>query len=137
MEYEDMLQKALDEIEQKDELATGARFEPPTPTVNHDGSFTVYNNFTKTAEYVGRKDGELLTYFKEELATSATLKDNGRARFKGDFDADGLSDVLNQFVESYVLCNECSSPDTRYEEQSGVEVIRCTACGANQPRPDN
>ncbi len=133
MEYDDMLDRAL---EQTANLGDGGgRFSPPEPEIQEDGAFTIYKNFRATAKYMNREVPELLTFFKDELATNASLDASERARFKGEFDLSDLNSALDEYLDGFVLCEQCSSPDTHYEELQGVEVIRCDACGATAPKP--
>ena len=132
MNYDDMLDRAYDQVTDFGE--TDTRLEIPTPDTSFDGSFTEYSNFHETAQTLNRDKKELLTFFQDSLATNGSLDDRV-ARFKGQFSDEELEEYLNEFFETYVGCEQCGSPDTKYEEQSGVEVIRCTACGATSPKP--
>lgn len=135
MDYDQMLERAIDKTTNHTEK--GSRFDPPTPDTQEDGAFTLYNNFRSTANYLNRDIKELQTFFKEELATNASLDDSGRVRFKGEFSAQDLKDALDAYVDAYIMCDQCTSPDTKFETQHGVEIIKCTACGATNPKPEH
>jgi translation initiation factor 2 subunit 2 len=134
MDYKDMLERALDSVEQN--IDHEHRFAVPDPQTNKDGSFTVFQNLSEVASRCDRDEKELLTFLQNELATNATTTSGGESRFKGEFSSSDFKQAVELYVEDFVLCQQCQSPDTRYENQSGVEVIRCTACGATNPKPN-
>lgn len=132
MDYEDKLDRAYEQITNPED--TSSRFELPEAETTFDGSFTEYRNFSKAVQRLNRDKQEVLTFLQSSLATNGSEED-GMASFKGRFSADEIDQYLQEYFEMYVECNQCSSPDTKYEQQSGVEVIRCTACGATNPKP--
>lgn len=132
MDYNDKLDRAYDRITEFGE--SDIRFEIPDPETSFDGSFTQYRNFRKTAQKLDRDEQEMLTFLQDSLATNGSLED-GVASFKGQFSTDDIHEYLLEYFETFVECDQCSSPDTQYEKQSGVEMIRCTACGATNPKP--
>lgn len=134
MDYEEKLDRAYENMEQNT-LNSNTRFNPPNPQYEIDGNFTIYRNLNQTAKYINRDVEELFTFIKKELGTNGSY-DEKRGRFKGDFDSDDLQEVLDEFIEKFVTCSQCGSPDTKYQIQAGVSVIKCTACGATQPKPE-
>jgi translation initiation factor 2 subunit 2 len=134
MDYEDMLDRAMDVVEQNFEQDD--RFSVPEPDTTEDGSFVIYENLSSTAKVCNREEKEIMTFVQNELATNATVTSSGESRFKGNFSTSKFEKAITKYVDKFVKCEQCSSPDTRYENQSGVEVIRCTACGATNPKPD-
>lgn len=133
MNYNEKLNKAygeVDEIEEKSE-----RFQVPTPKITEDGSDTIYSNVITTAQSINRSKSELITFLKEELATNATLEAR-KLKLSGEFSDKDIKDAVDRFVEMYVLCSECESPDTKYDD-SGKESIKCTACGAVSDKPNH
>lgn len=127
-----MLDRAIEDIDYSKTNSAG-RFNPPDPECQKDGNFTEYRNLHRTAKYVNRDPSELFTFIKNELATNGTLKDDS-ARFKGSFTDNDMLEVINEFINEFVLCMECNSPDTKYESINGVDMIKCTACGASRPK---
>jgi translation initiation factor 2 subunit 2 len=134
MDYDDQLDRALDES--PDIAETGSRFEVPDPTVRTEGSATVYENFEATLDRLNRDRNHLLKFLQTELGTSAQIDARGRARFTGDFKQRRVADALEEYVDSFVLCSECGSPDTRLVTENGAEVLKCDACGALSSLPD-
>jgi translation initiation factor 2 subunit 2 len=134
MDYEDQLDRAL---EQSPDIAEGGgRFEVPDPDVRPEGHVTVWENFEAVHDRLARDPDHLVRFMQSELGTSAQIDDRGRARFTGDFKQRRVADALETYVEDFVTCSECESPDTRLVEERGTTVLKCDACGALSSVPD-
>lgn len=128
MDYEEQLDRAMAE---KPDIAGGeSRFEVPEPNVRQEGNETIYENFSETLDRLGRDRRHVLKFLQNEFGTSAQIDDAGRARFTGDFDADRVAAILDEYVDTYVTCPECGLPDTKLTKEKGAELLVCDACGA-------
>ena len=67
---------------------------------------------------------------QNEFGTSATIDDLGRARLTGSFPATRFSSIIQSFSQTYVICPDCSLPDTKLEEKDNSTMIHCEGCGA-------
>lgn len=128
MDYEDQLDRALEET--PDIEGTASRFSLPDPEVRQEGNVTVYENFQSTLDTLDRDEGHLMKYLQNELGTSASIDERGRLRLTGEFRQSRVREAMNEYAERFVLCSECGLPDTRIEKESGAEILRCEACGA-------
>ncbi|MFB6196167.1 MAG: translation initiation factor IF-2 subunit beta [Haloplanus sp.] len=134
MDYEDSLDRALTETP---DIADAAdRFQVPDPEVRPEGNVTIYENFQATHDRLNRDQHHLFKFLQTELGTSASIDDRGRARFTGDFKQSRVQDAIDEYVETFVTCSECGSPDTRLVEERGTTVLKCDACGALSSVPD-
>ncbi|MGM0398535.1 MAG: translation initiation factor IF-2 subunit beta [Halobacteriota archaeon] len=128
MDYDEQLERAL---EDKPEIAgEDVRFDVPDPDVRPEGHVTVYENFQATVDTVGREEEHLLKFLQDELGTSAQIDERGRARLTGEFNERRIQAVLDDYVDTYVLCPECGLPDTKLTTEHGAEILECDACGA-------
>ncbi|AFK19475.1 translation initiation factor IF-2 subunit beta [Haloferax mediterranei ATCC 33500] len=134
MDYDEQLDRALSET--PDVAESGDRFTVPDPTVRQEGNVTVYENFAETYDRLARDADHVVKFFQSELGTSAQIDDKGRARFTGEFRQRRIAEALEDYVESFVLCSECGSPDTRIVTEQGADVLKCDACGALSAIPD-
>jgi translation initiation factor 2 subunit 2 len=134
MNYDDQLERAMSE--KPSETAAGDRFEVPDPVVRTEGNVTVYENFRATHDRLARQPRHLRSFLQSTLGTSAEIDDVGRARFTGSFSRERIADALAEYVDTYVRCDECRSPDTRLVTDDGATVLRCDACGATSPVPE-
>lgn len=128
MEYDDMLDRAIEETPDIDER--GSRFEVPDPAVRPEGNVTVVENFQELVDTLNREESALLKFLQDELGTAARIDESGRARLTGDFKQGRVADAVEAYTEGYVICSECGLPDTRIVEQGGTDVLKCDACGA-------
>lgn len=134
MDYDDQLDRALDAT--PDIESSGSRFDVPEPDVRQEGHVTVYENFQATLDRLDREEGHFLKFLQNELGTSAQIDERSRARLTGSFDAGRVGDVVDEYVETYVLCPECGLPDTNLEREHGALLLQCDACGARSPVGD-
>ena len=134
MEYDDALDRALDQSPEME--GSGGRFQVPDPEVRPEGNVTVYENFQSTVDTLNRDDTHLMKFLQSEVGTSAQIDESGRARLTGDFRHDRIADAIDEYVDIYVRCSECESPDTRLVEEQETMVLKCDACGALSPVPD-
>ncbi|AKH98088.1 translation initiation factor IF-2 subunit beta [Halanaeroarchaeum sulfurireducens] len=128
MDYDEQLDRALEN--KPDTAGEETRFDVPEPRVRPEGHVTVYENFQATVDRLGREEDHVLKFLQDELGTSAQIDERGRARLKGEFNRRRIQNVLDEYVETYVLCPECGLPDTKLTTEQGVERIACDACGA-------
>lgn len=128
MEYDDMLDRAIDETPDIEER--GSRFEVPDPEVRPEGNVTVVENFQELVDRLNRKESALLKFLQDELGTAARIDESGRARLTGDFKQRRVANAVEAYTDGYVICSECGLPDTRIVEQGGADVLKCDACGA-------
>jgi translation initiation factor 2 subunit 2 len=134
MEYDDALNRGLDEAPDVEEVAS--RHEVPEPEVRPEGNVTVYENFQETVDRLDRDEDHLLKFLQSELGTAATLDETGRARLTGDFKRARVRDALEAYADGFVRCSECGLPDTRLVTENGATVLKCDACGALSAVPD-
>ncbi len=128
MDYEDQLDRALEQA--PDSEASGSRFEVPDPEVRDEGNVTVYENFQDTLSRLNREQDHVLKFLQDELGTAAQIDESGRARLTGSFNTRRMENVLDTYIDQYITCPACGSPDTYIVEEGGAEKLQCEACGA-------
>ncbi|MEA5386541.1 translation initiation factor IF-2 subunit beta [Haloarculaceae archaeon H-GB11] len=134
MDYDDMLDRAIEDA--PDIEGTSDRFDVPDPDVRQEGNVTVYENFQATTKRLDRDPDHVMKFLQNELGTSGHIDESGRARLTGDFGERRIREAIDEYTEEYVLCSECGLPDTRFERESGVLLLRCEACGARSATKD-
>ncbi len=127
MEYEKMLDRLYMSLPEK--TVSKERFEIPQLEASQQGKKTIIRNFSQVFKALKRDEKHFYKYFTKETATAAVLAE-GKLTMTGKFGQDTISKLFNSYVKEYVLCHECGKPDTQIVEQSGVKVLKCTACGA-------
>ena len=128
MEYDDMLDRAIDETPDIEERES--RFEVPDPEIRQEGNVTVVENFQALVDRLNRSESALLRYLQEELGTAAAIDESGRARLTGGFKRRRVAAAVDEYTRGHVICSECGLPDTRIVDQNGADMLKCDACGA-------
>lgn len=129
-EYEALLARAKKKLPQK--LESHDRFKIPEPDVMIEGKTTVIRNFADIVDTLRREPDHLLGFLLRELGTAGTM-DGPRVVFKGKVGTSQIIERIDNYVEEYVLCSECESPDTHMVKEGRVSILQCETCGAHRP----
>lgn len=96
---------------------------------------TVLLNLFDISKALDRDTDEIVKYLGCRLGVSTTP-----CSIKGEHAATTLQNVLQDYIESYILCRNCNSPETRYKlkrhQEHKLLCLRCAACGAVEPIPE-
>ncbi|HLC36056.1 MAG TPA: translation initiation factor IF-2 subunit beta [archaeon] len=130
MDYEHMLDRIY--LSLPKEALSKERFQMIEPDSFTQGSKTIVKNFSQIIKLISRDSRDLMKYLSKESATSVNEEDQ-RLIINGKFAKDQVSKWFTAFVNEYVLCHACRKPDTKIDEQKGVKMLKCTACGALNP----
>lgn len=131
MDYDDMLDQAIDETPEID--GSSERFELPDPELRQEGKATVFENFQAVCDRLSRDEDHVMKFLQDEVGTSGHIDERGRARLTGEFRERRLADAIDAYAAAYVFCPECGLPDTKLKTEQGTTVLRCEACGAQSP----
>lgn len=127
-EYRKLLDRAIAQL--PPESLKKDRFEIPRPSSSISGSRTILYNLKDICDRLKRDRNHLLKYLAGELATSATI-DKDRTIFQGKFDNRILGQLIERYVNEFVLCPVCHQPDTRIARKERIYFLVCDACGAS------
>jgi translation initiation factor 2 subunit 2 len=116
-EYRLLLKRARSKLPEK--VMSGERFVLPDVDVIYEGKTSVFRNF-----------GDIVDLMR--LGTAGT-QDGRRVVFKGRVASKAIEDRIRSFVEMYVLCHECTRPDTHLIKEGRTVILECEACGAHRP----
>ncbi|UCG45210.1 MAG: translation initiation factor IF-2 subunit beta [Candidatus Bathyarchaeota archaeon] len=126
-DYEEMLKRA------RSQLPSGSlkhkRFEIPRPRCHVVGMRTVFRNYKETCDVLNRDAHHLLKFLSREMATAGTT-DKSRVVFQGKFSYDTFERLLKRYVDEFVTCPVCKSPDTKIVREKRLCFLICEACGA-------
>lgn len=127
-EYRKLLERAIAQLPPESEKKD--RFEIPRSVSSISGNRTILYNLKDICDRLKRDKNHLLKYLAGELATSGTI-DGNRAIFQGKFDNRALEQLVERYVNEFVLCPVCHQPDTRITRKDRVYFLVCEACGAS------
>ena len=128
LDYEKLL-KRIEKKLIKNSKVTDGRFELPTVDVMWEGQKTYLRNFTEYPKLMRRDPSKLLQYLSKEFAVPAERVGES-AMFIGKRDPDDFTRLLKIYVNDYVRCLTCQSPDTRIQKEKRIHFLICEACGA-------
>ena len=129
-EYRALLQRARSKLPEK--VMSGERFQLPDVDVIYEGKTTVLRNFGDIVDLIRREPAHVLGFLLKELGTAGT-QDGRRVVFKGRVPSKAIEERIRSFVEMYVLCQECTRPDTHLIKEGRTVILECEACGAHRP----
>ena len=126
--YEKLL-KRIDGERSKNSAETDSRFELPPVDVMWECQRTYLRNFSDFPKIMRRDSAKLLQYLSKEFAVPAE-RIGDSAMFIGRRDPDDFTRLLKIYVNDYIMCPTCKSPDTRTEKEKRISFLICEACGA-------
>jgi len=129
-EYAKLLERAKSKLPHETEVHE--RLKIPDPDIMVEGKTTVIRNFGEIADVLRRDPQHMFGYLIRELGTAGTLEGK-RAIIKGNATFSQISERLVRYVDEYVMCSECSRPDTRIVKEDRVQILVCETCGAHRP----
>src|SRR5579862_3015504 len=97
-----------------------------------NGIKTVIPNILDVAHDLGRPPIYLTKFFGFELGAQAKVVGDGptqRHIVNGAHDKEKLQDLLDVFINKFVLCGECKNPETALIIKNQHVLRECKACG--------
>ena len=126
--YENLL-KRIEKNLSKNSTDTDSRFEIPVVDVMWEGQRTFFRNFAEYPKILRRDPNKLLQYLSKEFAVPAE-KIGDSAVFVGKRDPDDFTRLLKIYINDYINCTTCKSPDTKIVKEKRISFLICEACGA-------
>ncbi|MFH1174103.1 MAG: translation initiation factor IF-2 subunit beta [archaeon] len=127
MNYEEMLARAKQQL--PEDAENKERFVIPKVTGHIEGNKTIVSNFGQIADILRRPKQHLLKYVQKEMATPGDLRGNA-VIFLTKLAAGKINEKITQYADEFVICKECSRPDTKLTKEGSTYIMLCQACGA-------
>ena len=108
------------------------RFELPKVKGHIQGNSTIISNFHQIVQVLGRNKGHILKFLLKELATPGEITKSALL-LRRKVSASNVNEKVNKYANMFVICPACSKPDTKIIKETGVNFIRCMACGFKNP----
>jgi translation initiation factor 2 subunit 2 len=128
-DYDKLLDRARSQVPEDAFKRTGERFQVPEVQLIVQGNRSIWQNFQEIINILNRPGKEVLKFVSGQLGTAGNVE-GGNALFNGKFTSELVDEVLNRYVDSYVICPVCTRPDTEIVKESGAYYLTCSACGA-------
>lgn len=128
-DYDSLLDRARSQVPEDAFKKSGERFKVPDVQLMVQGNRTLWQNFQDIINVLNRPGREVLKFVSGQIGTAGNIE-GGIAIFNGKFTEAAVNDILNRYIDSYVICPVCSRPDTEIAKEDKKYVLRCSACGA-------
>ena len=128
-DYDKLLDRARSQVPEDAFKKSGERFQVPDVQLIVQGNRSIWQNFQEIINIVNRPGKEVLKFVSGQLGTAGNIE-GSNALFNGKFTTEQVEEVLNRYIESYVICPVCTRPDTDIKKEGQAYYLSCTACGA-------
>jgi translation initiation factor 2 subunit 2 len=126
-DWEELLKRARSQFSEV--VSKQERLELPRLHHARIGMRTVIYNFKEIAAALDRDPQHMLKFLTGEMATAATVQ-GSRVIFQGKFLPDTLEKLIQRYMENFITCPVCHSPDTKIVKEKRLSFLECKACGA-------
>ena len=111
----------------------GFRYKMSTILVQTEGkgnkSKTCIKNCTEIAKQLKRTPGQICKFFGCQLGTRTCITSDGDAIISGHHETNVLQQLLDIFIDKFVLCPKCLLPETELLIKKDNIFHNCNACG--------
>ena len=128
-DYDSLLDRARSQVPEDAFKKSGERFKVPEIQLMVQGNRSIWQNFQEIINILNRPGKEVLKFVSGQLGTAGSME-GSNALFNGKFNVEQVGEVLNRYIESYVICPVCTRPDTEITKEKNAYYLSCSACGA-------
>ncbi|MCX8159268.1 MAG: translation initiation factor IF-2 subunit beta [Candidatus Pacearchaeota archaeon] len=128
--YEQLLKEAYAKV--KVVKISSERFEIPKAKGFISGKNTIITNITQISDYLRRPLEHIIKFLQQQLAVSGKMESD-RLILNTKLNSEKINQKIQEYAKEYVLCTECSKPDTEITTEKGIKFKKCLACGAKSP----
>ncbi|ESR61942.1 hypothetical protein CICLE_v10016252mg [Citrus x clementina] len=134
-EYEELLGRVFNILRENNPELAGDRRRTvmrPPQVLREGTKKTVFVNFMDLCKTMHRQPDHVMTFLLAELGTSGSLDGQQRLVVKGRFAPKNFEGILRRYVNEYVICLGCKSPDTILSKENRLFFLRCEKCGSGR-----
>ncbi|CAI9107164.1 OLC1v1006462C1 [Oldenlandia corymbosa var. corymbosa] len=134
-EYEELLGRVFNILRENNPELAGDRRRTvmrPPQVLREGTKKTVFVNFMDLCKTMHRQPEHVMAFLLAELGTSGSLDGQQRLVVKGRFAPKNFEGILRRYVNEYVICNGCKSPDTILSKENRLFFLRCEKCGSGR-----
>ncbi|XVE95801.1 hypothetical protein REPUB_Repub02eG0164400 [Reevesia pubescens] len=134
-EYEDLLGRVFNILRENNPELAGDRRRTvmrPPQVLREGTKKTVFVNFMDLCKTMHRQPDHVMAFLLAELGTSGSLDGQQRLVVKGRFAPKNFEGILRRYINEYVICLGCKSPDTILSKENRLFFLRCEKDGPRQ-----
>lgn len=128
--YATLLKQARSELPEN--VGNKERWSLPPPDIIKEGRMTILRNHMDIVKAMRREEPHVTKFLLSQIGTAGSV-DGERLVMTGKVTDSQIMQRLQDYVETFVRCAECGSPDTHMEKDARVLILKCEACGAHTP----
>ncbi len=129
-DYEKLLSKAEPVLSGSNK--NQERLQIPEPDIIYEGKVTIIRNFMDMVDLINRDPKHISKFLMTEFGIGVNISGK-RLIINRKISADQINTKIRQYMDSFVICYECNSPDTDIQKIGRTNVLVCKACGAQHP----
>lgn len=133
--YEELLGRVFNILREHNPDLAGDRRRTvmrPPQVLREGTKKTVFVNFMDLCKTMHRQPEHVMTFLLAEMGTSGSLDGQQRLVVKGRFAPKNFEGILRRYINEYVICNGCKSPDTILSKENRLFFLRCEQCGSSR-----
>ncbi|XAR55722.1 hypothetical protein NMG60_11035900 [Bertholletia excelsa] len=134
-EYEELLSRVFHILRENNPELAGDRRRTvmrPPQVLREGTKKTVFVNFMDLCKTMHRQPEHVMAFLLAEMGTSGSLDGQQRLVIKGRFAPKNFEGILRRYINEYVICNGCKSPDTILSKENRLFFLRCEQCGSGR-----
>lgn len=138
--YEELLHRVYSILNENNPELNGdkRRIVMKPPQVLQEGTGrTLFVNFKDICDIVRRQPDHLVAFLLAEIGTSGYLDRQQRLVFRGRYTPKNVEAIIRRYIDEYVLCSVCRSPDTILSKDRNLFTLGCNLCGFEQSLASN
>ncbi|KAI4326028.1 hypothetical protein MLD38_031384 [Melastoma candidum] len=133
--YEELLGRVFNILRENNPELAGDRRRTvmrPPQVLREGTKKTVFVNFMDLCKTMHRQPDHVMAFLLAELGTSGSLDGQQRLVVKGRFAPKNFEGILRRYINEYVICLGCKSPDTILSKENRLFFLRCEKCGSGR-----
>ncbi|KAJ4832491.1 hypothetical protein Tsubulata_000039 [Turnera subulata] len=133
--YEELLGRVFNILRENNPELAGDRRRTvmrPPQVLREGTKKTVFANFMDLCKSMHRQADHVMAFLLAEMGTSGSLDGQQRLVVKGRFAPKNFEGILRRYINEYVICLGCKSPDTILSKENRLFFLRCEKCGSGR-----
>ncbi|CAA6656385.1 unnamed protein product [Spirodela intermedia] len=133
--YEELLDRVFNILRQNNPDLAGDRRRTvmrPPQVLREGTKKTVFVNFMDLCKTMHRQPDHVQNFLLAEMGTSGSLDGQQRLVVKGRFAPKNFEGILRRYVNEYVICHGCKSPNTILSKENRLFFLRCEQCSSSR-----
>lgn len=123
-----LIDRAYNELDKLNDKSNETKLILSRPKVSNMNKRSYVINFREICSKLKRNKDSVKNFFDNELSIKSSVDINGSLVIQGFFKERDIISILQNYVKKYVLCSECSSPNTQFEKNNRILFLYCLKC---------